>query len=80
MRGSGQFFIVESGVMTVAREVAGQRHVIAKKPLTVKMMTVRRHSRLDTTAGELLLVHEHLSALHPFTKPSLGCYFALLQN
>ena len=42
-----------SDVMTVAREVASRRHVIAKKPVTVKMMTVKKHPRLDTATGKL---------------------------
>ena len=41
------------GVMTVARAVAGRRHVIAKKPVTVRRMPVRRPSRLDTATGKL---------------------------
>ena len=41
------------GVITVAREVAGRRHVIAKKSVTVRMMPVRRPSGLDTATGKL---------------------------
>ena len=41
------------GVMTVARAVAGRRHVIAKKPVTVRMMPIRRPSHLDTATGKL---------------------------
>ena len=42
-----------SDVMTVAREVASRRHVITKKPVTAKMMTIKKHPRLDTATGTL---------------------------
>ena len=50
-----------SGVMTVAKKVASRRHVIAKKPVTVKMMTIRKHPCLATGTGKLPPVQKLLS-------------------
>ena len=54
-----------SGVMTVAKKVASRRHMIAKKPVTVKMMTIRKHPCLATGTGKLPSLQKLLACFCP---------------
>ena len=61
------------GVMTVAREVADRRHMIAKKPVTVRMMPIGRPSGLDTATGKLAAISTSVPVFffYFFFQPSL---------
>ena len=62
-------------MVTVAKKVASRRHVIAKKPVTVKMMTIKKHPCLDTATGKLHLYKRCCHAFDPLT--SLWLYWIM---
>ena len=64
-----------SGVMTVAKKVASRRHVIAKKPVTVKMMTTKKHPCLAPGTGKLHLYKRCCDVFDPCT--SLWLYWIM---